>query len=184
MALDKLKMVHLLLIISTIMSLNVSCDKKTDDSNAKADSPQQKSVQLLPQDKPLPQKTITLGGQKFNIELAYQRFSRSRGLMFRKELAENAGMLFIFTREQERTFWMKNCLIDLDVLFINSELRIVDIQTMKAPMPNRPLLNYTSRRPAKYALELKSGSAKRLDLRIGQNIDLGQSILKIIPEAE
>ena len=72
---------------------------------------------------------------------------------------------------------MKNCLIDLDALFIDPNGKIVKIVTMKAPIPGEPLMEYCSDLPVKYALELPAGSATRLSLRPGQIISWPEEVV-------
>ena len=105
--------------------LMASCDNKQEQ----ADNDQ--SFNLLEQEYSLPTCTIDLAGEDFTVELAYKRPSRARGLMFRRHLASNAGMLFIFDKVQIQSFYMKNCLIDLDILFIKPDGEISNIATMK-----------------------------------------------------
>ena len=133
---------------------------------------------------PLASEVMTIGGEDFIVELAYTRQSRANGLMFRKNLPSNAGMLFIFARSDYRQFYMKNCLIDLDILYIRASGRIDSITTMKAPLPNEPLILYPSNKPVKYALELPVGTAKRLKLRPNQKLNLPARVRAIIPEPE
>ena len=63
----------------------------------------------------------------FNVEVVRKKIERERGLMFRKSLNLNRGMLFIFTNESKVNMWMKNTLISLDIIFISKDYKIVDI---------------------------------------------------------
>ena len=93
----------------------------------------------------LPTETITLAGEQFTVELALTDPARARGLMFRKELPAHTGMLFVFDRPAPRSFYMKNCLIDLDIIFIAADGSIARIYTMKTPVP-RPTFEILSQR--------------------------------------
>ncbi|MFB6182833.1 MAG: DUF192 domain-containing protein, partial [Candidatus Nanohaloarchaea archaeon] len=75
----------------------------------------------------------TLG--KITLEIADTREERKKGLMFRKSLKNNHGMLFIFNKSANRTFWMKNTYIPLNIIFINENLTIVKIVNAE-PQPN------------------------------------------------
>ena len=78
-------------------------------------------------------------------------------------------MLFVFEEERELSFWMKDTLIPLDILFIDGEQGIVDIQTMvpEPGVPTRNLTVYPSVEPAMYALEVNAGVAAELGLTVG-----------------
>ena len=97
------------------------------------------------------------------VELAETSEQHQHGLMFRKKLNLNEGMLFIFSDEQTRSFWMKNTLIDLDIGYFNNKKVLIDIQQMKAENSvmhlNPPA--YPSKQPAMYALEMSKGWFKK-----------------------
>ncbi len=103
------------------------------------------------------------------IEVADTPLSRSQGLMHRRTLVDNAGMLFIFEEPGSWGFWMKNTLIPLSIAFIGEDWRIVDIVDMAvAPDPEKgPFEIYESAKPFKYALEVNRGYFKRKGLGVG-----------------
>lgn len=100
--------------------------------------------------------------------------------MNRTSIDPHGGMLFVFEDELERSFWMANCPIDMDILFLDSSGRITAMHAMKAEKPRGEnesqaayefrLRSYESRKPAQFAIELKAGSLKRLNIRPGQVI--------------
>jgi len=104
---------------------------------------------------------VFINDQTFHVEIADTETKQSVGLMFRKELPERCGMLFIFTEPAIRHFWMRNTYIPLDIIFIDDQRRIINIRTMP------PLTDETcaSERPALYVLELQAGSAKQYNLQ-------------------
>ncbi len=111
-------------------------------------------------------------GEVLDIELAMSPESRTRGLMFREHMDENQGMAFLFERERPLSFWMKNTLIPLDILFINAEGRVVDIQTMEpCPAQEQRCPSYLSVAPASYAVELNKGAAETFGFQVGTQID-------------
>jgi hypothetical protein len=90
--------------------------------------------------------------------------------MHRTALAENRGMLFVFRREEQLSFWMKDTLIPLSIAFIDSEGRIVDIQNMK-PLDDDPP-SYVSAEPARYALEVNRGFFEERGVEVGDRAEL------------
>src|SRR3989344_3844205 len=90
---------------------------------------------------------------KVNVEIADDNNERMNGLMFRKNLDKDSGMLFVFDDEKNQTFWMKNTLIPLDVIFIGKDMKIVDIKHA-TPCNEDPCKLYKSSGPARYVLEV------------------------------
>ena len=106
-----------------------------------------------------------------NIEIVDSPRKRAQGLMYRTSLEQNTGMLFVFPHEQQQTFWMKNTLIPLDIIFINKNLEITEIVTAN-PCYKDPCTRYTSYFPAQYVLELNAGFSQRNNLSQGDRIFL------------
>ncbi len=123
------------------------------------------SIKKTTQTQPL--QTLTIQTQTktllIDIEIANTPRKRAQGLMYRPSLEQNTGMLFVFPREQQQTFWMKNTLIPLDILFINTNLEIIEIITAQ-PCSHNPCFYYTSSLPARYVLELNAGFSQRNNL--------------------
>ncbi len=112
---------------------------------------------------------VSLEGHVFVLEIAHTPAERALGLMHRESLAENAGMLFVFSQESPLNFWMKNTLIPLDILYMDSAGIVVDIQTMhpQPGVPDSELRNYPSAAPAQYALEINAGLAESRGFAVG-----------------
>ncbi|NUM67369.1 DUF192 domain-containing protein [candidate division KSB1 bacterium] len=87
-----------------------------------------------------------------------------RGLMFREQLPEDQGMLFVFEMSRIQSFWMRNTFIPLDIAFIASDGKIVDIQHM-APLDESK--SYISAAPALYVLEVNAGWFERHGVKVG-----------------
>jgi uncharacterized membrane protein (UPF0127 family) len=116
-----------------------------------------------------PSPWVELKGRRFKVEIADDESSRMRGLMFRDTLAEDRGMLFIFERQQPLAFWMKNTKVPLDIIYFDDERRLVSVST--APPCTTPQCpNYPSAAPARYTLELKAGTARKLGAAHGDQI--------------
>lgn len=103
----------------------------------------------------------------FQIEIAANDTQRAYGLMFRNELDEMAGMLFIYDQKKDINMWMKNTLITLDIIFINEEGKIINISQSAQPMS---LTRISSGGKAKAVLELNGGTTKRLGIDVGDEI--------------
>jgi uncharacterized membrane protein (UPF0127 family) len=174
----KSKFVLIVFVLITLVALvAVSCKKQNDPGKTNG-----RGGLAIPST--LPTETIMLAGEEFTVELAFTRRDRTRGLMFRDELAANAGMLFVFERSLPRTFHMENCLIDLDILFIKADGAIAQINTMQAPPPGELSKNYSCALPCKYVLELSAGSAEKKNITTGMKITLPRRIKTIIPEPD
>ena len=104
------------------------------------------------------------GKHRFNVELAETPVQQEQGLMFRRAMAEDAGMLFIFPATAPQTFWMRNTLIPLDMLFITADGRIADIHERAVPMSDATI---TSKVPVLAVLELNGGTVSRLGIKLG-----------------
>ncbi len=114
--------------------------------------------------------TVYVQGKPFRVEVADTPAQHARGLMFRRCLKSDYGMLFVFSEEEMRSFWMKNTLVALDMIFLNNEKQVVGLQESVPPCAADPCPSYGSGLPARYVLELAGGTAKRLKLQIGDKI--------------
>ncbi len=104
------------------------------------------------------------GRHTFTVEVAATDETRQVGLMFRKSLAADAGMLFDYQTPQPVAMWMKNTLIPLDMLFIGADHRIVRIAERTVP---HSLATIDSGGPVRAVLELNAGTAARLGIKVG-----------------
>ena len=103
-----------------------------------------------------------------DIEVADNNQLRARGLMYRRLLPENAGMLFIQDMEEMQSFWMKNTYIPLDILFVNRDKEIVTIHANTTPLKE---WNYASTEPALYVVEVNAGFSNRHNIGVGDRIE-------------
>ncbi len=106
------------------------------------------------------------GGNRhnFKVELALTPREQAKGLMNRAAMAEDAGMLFYFGKEAPRSFWMKNTLISLDIIFIRADGVISTIHHNAKPLD---LTSLPSQGPAAAALEIGGGMAEKLGIKEG-----------------
>jgi uncharacterized protein len=105
---------------------------------------------------------------KFEVEIVTTPETRAQGLMFRKSLAANAGMLFIYPDEKPVSFWMKNTLIPLDMLFLKADGQIAHIAHNTVPLDETPI---DSRDAVKAVLEVKGGTAGALGIKKGDRVE-------------
>lgn len=108
----------------------------------------------------------------FQVEIAATDAERAKGLMFRRELAVNAGMLFDFATPQPVTMWMKNTLLPLDMLFVAEDGRVVNIAERTVP---GSLAAIPSDEPVRFVIEVNGGTASRLRLKAGDRVVKGLS---------
>jgi len=104
------------------------------------------------------------GPRTFRVELAVTVESQAQGLMFRRSLAEDAGMLFVFDPPQAISMWMENTFIPLDMLFIAGDGRIVRIAERTTPLSRERI---TAGQPVRAVLEINAGTAERFGIREG-----------------
>jgi uncharacterized membrane protein (UPF0127 family) len=111
----------------------------------------------------------TASGQKhrFNVELATTPPQIAQGLMFRRQMAPDSGMLFIFERPDPATFWMKNTYIPLDMIFIGPDGRILNIAERTIPLTETPV---PAAGPTRAVLEVNGGTSSRLGIKPGDRV--------------
>ncbi|MBD3329153.1 hypothetical protein GF357_01525 [Candidatus Dojkabacteria bacterium] len=105
-----------------------------------------------------------------SVKIAKSRESLSRGLMFRKSLPQNEGMVFIYDKDVNHKFWMKNCYVDLDMIFLNKNWEIVDIVHSAKACYEDPCPTYGSKQPYRYVLEVNAGFAESNSIKVGNLI--------------
>jgi len=112
---------------------------------------------------------VVAGGReiKFDVELALTEIERARGLMFRKQLGPYEGMLFDFQREAPVSFWMKNTLIPLDMIFIAADGTVRHVHANAVPLSTESI---PSQFPVRGVLEINGGSARLLGIKPGDRI--------------
>jgi uncharacterized membrane protein (UPF0127 family) len=109
----------------------------------------------------------TTGDHNFTIEVATTDQERALGLMFRRSLPENSGMLFIYDPPQSATMWMKNTLIPLDMVFISAEGKVHRIESNTEPFSTTVI---PSEGEVVGVLELNAGEADKIGLKRGDKV--------------
>jgi uncharacterized membrane protein (UPF0127 family) len=131
---------------------------------------------------------VTIAGEIFTLELSTDTPSRIHGMMERTSIPDHGGMLFVFTDAQQRSFWMANCFINIDLLFLDSRGTITATYAMRVEPPKLEeesqwsyegrLKHYYSNGPARFAIELQEGEIQRLELYVNDRIPLDLANLR------
>ncbi len=139
------------LFLSLLLLLLVSCSSKTNYE---------------------PAELLNSSGEKIvdlQVEIADTEARQRLGLMYRKELPPKTGMVFLFDREEPRSFWMKNTFVELDIIFFNANFELVSISKRATPLTES---RRESTGPAKYVLEVIGGSSDTWGLKPGYRLRL------------
>lgn len=113
------------------------------------------------------QSKICFQKQCFTIEIADTDQERQQGLMFRENMPDDHGMWFVFGEDNYYSFWMKNTLIPLDMIWLDKGLKVVHIEEFVAPCKKDPCPSYATPVPARYVLELNAGIVQEIALEVG-----------------
>jgi uncharacterized membrane protein (UPF0127 family) len=144
-----------------------SCAPATDSADLPSPAPPNSTAtRSAPR---LPTATLT-DGQVVTLELALTPEEIGQGLMFRPHLPEDRGMLFVFQVERVPSFWMKDTLIPLDLIFLDRNGVVVEIIANAQPCAVEPCPQYIPTKPAKAVLEINAGGAERHGLTAGDQL--------------
>lgn len=114
----------------------------------------------------MPVMELTAGFHRIEAEVASTPQTRAQGLMYRREMAPQHGMLFVFTQDAAHCMWMKNTLIPLSVAFLDASGRIINVEDMQPQSEE----NHCAKQPARYALEMNPGWFSQRGLKRGDSI--------------
>jgi uncharacterized membrane protein (UPF0127 family) len=122
-------------------------------------------------DQRLPVETITVdtakGSRSFHVEIAADDATQERGLMYRREMPRDAGMLFQFPRPEFVVFWMKDTYLPLDMLFVSADGTISSIAANAVPMSEAKIPSHGR---VEAVIEINAGLAKSLDIEPGDRV--------------
>jgi hypothetical protein len=116
-------------------------------------------------------RPVCIRGICFDAEIAVTAAERGRGLMHRETLEKDRGMLFVFPEEGRHRFWMKNTRIELDIIFIGADLKVVSISKRAQPCREDPCVRYSPAGNAAYALEVAGGLADLYGFAAGDLVE-------------
>lgn len=126
-------------------------------------------------------KLVDVDGKSIwiEVEVAASRAMRTRGMMWRVALADGKGMLFLFKNQEALSFWMRNTLIPLDMVFIDSSLRVAGIVENAEP---RTLTSRSPGKPSQFVLELPGGYTRKMRIKPGSAVELeGVGMIPVDP---
>ncbi|MSR70105.1 MAG: DUF192 domain-containing protein [Phycisphaerales bacterium] len=130
---------------------------------------------------------VTLQGKVFQFEVAANVADIARGLSNRAEIAANTGMIFIFPAGNERSFWMVDCLVDMDIAYLAADGTVLSVYSMKKEAPRgerEPVADYEARLKrylsgpgAQFAIETPAGTNEALKIKTGVKIAINRKKL-------
>jgi len=132
--------------------------------------------------------TVEIRGESFTLTISADDATRARGLGGVASIPDHGGMIFAFKAPAHQGFWMRDCITDMDILYVDPQGFVVSAYTMVAEMPRGNgeseqayfdrLRRYPSGRPAQFVIELKAGTIKRLKIEPGTKVTLDAKALK------
>jgi uncharacterized membrane protein (UPF0127 family) len=159
----------MLIFFSILPFVFTSCQKQPED--IKIDTSDQKETKLTAfkkQGEVYFQDSLKTLIKKIDVEIADNDDARHLGLMYREGMKEDEGMLFIFPKEEEQSFYMKNTVLPLDIIFVNAKKQIVKIHKNTTPFSESSL---PSDKPSLYVIEVNSGFTDKFKIKEGSMID-------------
>lgn len=111
-------------------------------------------------------------GAEVSVEIAADPYQWGKGLMFRKTLGADSGMLFVFPDEEKRSFWMKDTFIPLDIIFVSRDKKVVTIHKNVMPCTTFVCPHYAPTSGAMYVLEANAGFVDVHDIKEGDGVEI------------
>lgn len=147
-----------LVFFSFVLTFTACKDHKTDIKQTEVKFNKEGELTIFKSDS----TTVSL-----DIEIAETEYEIQTGLMYRNSMQNNQGMLFVFKDDKPRSFYMKNTQFSLDIIYINSNNKIVSFQKNAKPFDETSL---PSNAPAKYVLEINGGLADTQSIKVGDSL--------------
>jgi uncharacterized protein len=161
---------NLFSILLSVLLMGCSPPTTAEPPNSTSDSQAPISVPTS-QKLPISAEAVVPNGTKIQLEVAETPKQQEIGLMYRTSLPDNQGMLFKFPSPQPVSFWMKNTLIPLDMVFLHNGV-VKYIQTSAPPCTSEPCPSYGPNTPIDSVIELRSKRASELGLKVGDSIKI------------
>jgi len=159
------------IIIFTAVLLLVLASCQKDPGEIKVDTVNNKDaskIQFKKQGEVYFQDSLKNLKKKIDVEIAETEETRHLGLMYRENMPEEQGMLFLFPAEEFQSFYMKNTIMPLDIMFVNSKKQIVKIHRRTEPFSEKSL---PSMKPSMYVVEVNAGFSEKFGIKEGDHID-------------
>lgn len=164
---NKIKLILIPFFILGIFS--GSCQKNPDEIKIDTGNNKESSkIQFKKQGEVYFQDSAKTLIKKIDVEIAETDETRHLGLMYRENMQEDQGMLFIFPVEEYQSFYMKNTIMPLDIMFVNSKKQIVKIHKNTTPYSEKSLPSFN---PAVYVVEVNAGFSDKFGIKEGSYID-------------
>ncbi len=160
--------IAVLLLSGLFLFTNVVCKKDNELNKIDSSSKKQYKIQFVKQGEVYFQDKNKNVIKAIDVELAETPDKRHTGLMYRDNMEESQGMLFIFDKEEPQGFYMKNTIMPLDIIFINGKKEIVKIYKHTTPYSEEDL---PSLKPILYVVEVKAGFTDKYNIKEGDFID-------------
>jgi uncharacterized membrane protein (UPF0127 family) len=157
------------LLLSGCSEASVPDDSPAATTPAEPNVDTDPNVRAEPEPQDLPTAPLVLGDTTFTLMIADDDDERERGLMFRREMAENEGMIFVFDDERQRRFWMKNTFLGLDLIFVDRDGVVTNIEQAR-PLDRNA--SPTSDGEILYVIEILRGRSDAVGLEPGDQLDL------------
>jgi len=157
-----------LMALTFLMACGSSEGRSAEDTGIRQSLPEAAPSTRQERLPPPGEAWVIIGRDTVSVELARTPREREQGLMFREDLPEGRGMLFVFQDSQHRSFWMRNTFIPLDIAYIDENLRIIDIQAMEPETEG----GHPSAHPAMLALEVPQGWFARMVIEVGAQLQV------------
>lgn len=153
-----------------------NCSASGHDATVTSDKPQVKAKSGLPVER------VDIQGKPFDLEVASNTQEIARGLSNRTEIPPATGMIFVFPAGSDRSFWMINCLVDMDIAYLSADGTVLSVYSMKKEAPRGPaepevdyenrLKRYLSGPGAQFAIETPAGTNDALKIKPGVKIPI------------
>jgi uncharacterized protein len=154
-------------VVALCVVLTLACSKAPATASAQTQTEAATTTTQAPDTSP---RVILPDGFVVKTEIAADEETRAQGLMYRDQLRPGTGMLFFFPRDGEYPFWMRNTMIPLDMIWIDSDRKIVAMHHDVPPCKTEECPNYAPRARSRYVLELAGGEARKHGLKVGDQL--------------
>lgn len=121
---------------------------------------------------------MKLGSRSYALEIAAKSMDRNKGLMYRDSMPADHGMIFIFAKPADQSFWMHNTRIPLDIVYLDERGKVVSIHRMEPYVEQGTM----SKAPAMYAVELNAGEARKAGVKEGDTLQVPERARNVIAD--